>query len=323
MTGTANSDPWSNARNSMQELELAAARIGLNPGINLAVALLFFCLGSAALMTWTLVDSPTFHTILDTGILMVNVMLAMLLLDIASRTPAIFPRLLAICFVLAGLGELSHIVAALETLADVASGGPAQTWWHTATWGVPAHILPISLGAALPLRDRSSKVVWPFVLALIVLTAAILYVYLRLPHYTAPGLFGITRPALVAVPLLWGIVCVGYWRARRQDEIMPAIALMSIIMVLGHTAILYSHAQNDSLAMIAHLGKLVAKLYLLMCVMQMGAAAMAQRIRAERALQQLNENSGTARRRTHRRLADRKYTSLPGRTEAANPAGSS
>lgn len=98
-------------------------------------------------------------------------MLALLLLDTASRTPAIFPRLLAICFVLAGLGELAHTLAALEALAGVVSGGPLQIQWRAGTWGTPAYILPIDLGVSLLLRDRGSKTVWPFALALETLAA--------------------------------------------------------------------------------------------------------------------------------------------------------
>jgi signal transduction histidine kinase/CheY-like chemotaxis protein len=290
VTGATAPDPWGEARASLQKLELATAGINLNPRINLAVALILFCFSAAALLTWTFIDSPAFHTILDTSVLLANVMLALLLLDIASRTPAVFPRLLAICYFIATIGEFGHTLAALETLSGVIPGGPSEIQWRAGTWGVPAHILPISLCAALLLRHRGRKVVWPFVLAIATLTAAALFLYLRLPRYSAPGLLGITRPTLALVPFFWIAVGVGYWRARKEGDVMYAIALMAVIMTFGHIAMLYSRAPNDGVAMVAHTGKLIGKLYLLMCLMQIGAAAMVQRIRAERALQQLNQD---------------------------------
>ncbi len=262
----------------------------LNPRLNLAVALVLFGLGAAALLSWTFLDSPAFHTILDTSVLLANVMLALLLLDIASRTPAVFPRLLAICFIIAGLGELGHTFAAIETLAGLTPGGPSEIQWRAGTWGVPAHILPVSLGLALLLRRRSARITWPFALAMIVLAVALLLLYLQLPRYLPPGLLGITRPALILVPLLWVAVGIGYWRVREQDEVARAVALMAVIMVLSHAVMLYSRVPNDSVAMVAHLGKLIGKLYLLVGVMQIGAAATIQRLRVEKALQELNLN---------------------------------
>ncbi|HEY0105033.1 MAG TPA: ATP-binding protein [Rhizomicrobium sp.] len=262
----------------------------LNPRVNLAVALVLFVVGAAGLLEWTAIDGPAFHTILDTSVLLANGMLVLLLSDIASRTPAAFPRLLAVCFGVAFLGELGHTFAAIETLSGFVAGGASEIQWRAGTWGVPAYVLPIGLGGALLLGDRERKVAWPFFLAMAVLAAAVMVLSLRLPRYSAPGFLGITRPTLVLVPFLWLLVGVGYWRARKRDEVTQAIALTAVVMMIGHGAMLYSRAPNDAVAMVAHLGKLIGKLYLLLSMMQIGAAATVQRLRAERALRDLNRD---------------------------------
>ena len=262
----------------------------LSPRINLIIALILFGAGAASLLAWTALDGPAFHTILDTSVLLANVMLVLLLSDMASRSPAVFPRLLAVCFVVAFLGELGHTVAALETLSGVIPGGASEIQWRAGSWGVPAHVLPVSLGIALLLGDRQRKIVWPFFLAMIALAVAVMLLYLQLPRYSAPGFLGITRPTLILVPFLWALVGIAYWRARQQDEMARAIAYTAVIMTIAHTAILYSRAPNDAVAMVAHLGKLVGKLYLLVTVMQIGAAAIVHRLRAEGALRDLNRD---------------------------------
>jgi PAS domain S-box-containing protein len=116
----------------------------------------------------------------------------------------------------------------------------------------------------------------------------LLALFLDLPRYTPPGPLGITRPVLIFLPPLWIAIGLSYWRRREESEIARAVALTAVILVVAHTAMLYSMAPNDAVAMVAHLGKFVGDAFFLFSLTQIGAADTVRRIEVQHRLAVLN-----------------------------------
>jgi PAS domain S-box-containing protein len=263
-------------------------RTELNLGRNLAVALAIFTLGSVAMLAAEGNDYPALHLILDTSVFLASAVLALLLWDVGARTGQSFPRLLALVFAAVSVCELLHTLVVIEWSGHFAQIKQFSEWLRPATWGPQAYLLPVGIGGALMLARKNGRYAGWFALGLILLSVMLLSVFQWVPSYQPPGLLGITRPTLILVPLAWLAVGFACWRLRTQDRITRALAMMAVILFFTDTAMLYSEAPHDSAAMVAHLGKLMGRLFLLLSLVQMGSADMAQRIRVERELAQLN-----------------------------------
>jgi signal transduction histidine kinase/ActR/RegA family two-component response regulator len=264
------------------------APIVLSFGSNLIIALAVLALGGAAMLRYG-ADSAALHTVLDTSVALTGALIALLLWDISRRSDQSWPLFLAIAFAVLAIGELVHTLTALGWLSIGRELGSSEVQWRAGTWGPPAHLLPIGVGAALLLRHRSRSMAWPLTLALFVVAIGLIEIFLALPRYTDPGLLGITRPSLVLVPLLWVAVGIGYWRQRDTSEIARAVALTAIVLTIAHIVMLYSKAPSDPVAMVAHLGKFIGDALLLFNLTQIGAADTARRRRAEQELLRLNQ----------------------------------
>ena len=257
---------------------------------NLVLALVLFALGCAALAAVGGTDFHSLHTILDTCVFLVGSVLALLLWDIGLRTQQALPRLLATCFAVVSVLELIHAATVLELpwLSEEMRREAAN--WRPGTWAPSAHVLLAGLAGALLLRKRPAIRNWLFALALLALGLALIPLFEWLPRYSSPGMLGVTRPTLLLIPILWVPIVIAYWKLKSQERIAAAVAMLGFIVFFGHLAMLYSQSPGDAPAMAAHLGKLISRLFLLLSLMQMATSDMAQRIRAERELMQLNES---------------------------------
>lgn len=231
-------------------------------------------------------ESPSLHTVLDTSVALTGTLVALLLWDVSRRGDQDWKLFLAISFAILALGEFTHLITALGWLNG--GGADANVRLRAGTWGPPAHLLPIGVGAALLLGQNRRSTAWLFALALAVLTIVLIAIFLSAPRYTQPSFLGITRPTLILVPLLWTAVGTAYWKRREGSEIARAIALTAAILVVAHIVMLYSRAPSDTPAMVAHLGKFVGDALLLLNLTQIGAADTARRREVERELIELN-----------------------------------
>jgi PAS domain S-box-containing protein len=253
---------------------------------NLAVALVALAIGGAAMLHYG-VQNPSLHTIFDTSVALTGALVALLLWDVSRRTDQVLPLFLAISFAMLAVGESLHVVAVLGWLGG---GAEAEVQFRAGTWGPPAHLLPIGVGAALLLRNRPRWYAWPFAAGLALLATALVAIFLVIPRYTAPGFLWVTRPSLMLVPLLWGLVAAAFWKRRNDSEIARAIALTAVILVVAHGLMLYSRAPSDTVAMVAHFGKFVGDAMLAFNLTQIGAADTARRRQVEQQLIELSRD---------------------------------
>ena len=260
----------------------------LHPGRDFLAAFGVCLLASVAVLTLPGRDFPTLHTILDTSVFLVTGVLALLLWDLGWRTGEVLARFNAIVFATVAVLQFLHVLTALEFYSGMPDMHRIAAQWRPGTWPPPAYLLPLGLGAAawLRYRQRGSAVTLGF--GLIVAATLLMLLFQHLPRYTPPGWLGITRPALVLLPVLWLSVGLSYWRRRGEDRIAHAIAFFAVLAGFACTVMMYSRAPADTVAMITHLGMLSAGLNLLFSLTQMGAVDTARRMRAERDLSALN-----------------------------------
>jgi PAS domain S-box-containing protein len=262
------------------------APIALSFMANLALALTALLGGGGAMLLYGAQDA-SLHTILDTGVALTGALVALLLWDVSRRTDQSWPLFLAISFAMLALGELFHVLAVLEWLG---TGPGADVRLRAGTWGPPAYLLPIGVGASLLLRNRPRSFAWLLALGLVLLALVLIPAFFFAPRYTGPGFLWITRPTLILVPLLWTAVGLAYWKYRDESEIARAMALTAAILAIAHSVMLYSRAPSDSVAMVAHFGKFVGDALLLFNLTQIGAADTARRKRVEQQLTELNRD---------------------------------
>jgi signal transduction histidine kinase/ActR/RegA family two-component response regulator len=263
----------------------------LDFGKNLAAALVMWGLGATAILVWQ-IQSPIFHTILDTSAFLTSGLIALLLWDVSRRSGEPLARFLAISFGVVAAAELVHVLIALEKLSWE-SPAEAEIRWRAGTWGPSAYLSAIGVGTALFLRSRPLRLGWTLALALILFYAALFVTFQLLPRYYLPGFFGISRPSLIGVPLLWAAVAFGYWRLQKNSQVARAVAAGAVVMALAHCFMLFSQPADDPTAivgtgMVAHFGKVVADILLLLSLTQIGAADTVRRLRAEAELTRIN-----------------------------------
>jgi PAS domain S-box-containing protein len=265
---------------------------------NVPGTLLAFVAISAGLIAVGPRDYPNLHLVLDTGMCLLSGLLALLLRDLGARAKSPFPIWLAISFGIAFLAALAHVLVTIEWSGPLAPIAQSQAVLRPATWPIAAVIEPLGVGFSIWLLSRGRQRAPWLAPALILLSCALLAAFVLLPRYTPPGVWGITRPTLIPVPLLWVLVGWACWRKRSAERILSALALMAAVLVLAHCSMLYSRAPHDTAAMIAHLGQISGLLILLVSLMEMASLDVLERIRAEQQLARLNED-------LERRIVDR------------------
>jgi signal transduction histidine kinase/CheY-like chemotaxis protein len=249
--------------------------------------------GAAGILIWQ-VQSPIFHTILDTSAFLTSGLIALLLWDVSVRTGQPLARFLAVAFSVLAAAELVHTLIALEQLSWE-STAEAEIRWRAGTWGPAAYLSAVGVGAALFLRTYPRRLSLVFAVELILLYVALFALFQLLPRYLQPGFLGITRPTLIGVPLLWAAVAFGYWRQRSTSQVAAAVAAGAMVMAIAHCFMLFSQPADNPTAlvgtgMVAHFGKIVAELLLLLNLIQIGAADTVRRLRAEAELTHINMN---------------------------------
>jgi PAS domain S-box-containing protein len=258
------------------------------PTASLVAVLTVFAVASLLLVAAGRRDYPDLHTILDTATALLSGILAFLFWDLSARNKQTFFKWCALAFAFTSFMELLHVLVTVEWTGPLARIQVSADSLRPATWSPAANLLPLSLIGALWLKRRDGRLVARFALVLLLLNAALIWLFLTVPRYSPPTFAGITRPSLLSVPLLWGLAAWLFWRFRAFERVMPALALMSVVMTASQIAMLYSGAPHDNAAMVAHLGKASGYLVLLFSVMRLASIDMFERIGAERELVQLN-----------------------------------
>ncbi len=253
--------------------------------------LLLAALIAVVLLALARSEYPNLHIVLDTSACLLAGMLALVLWDIGRRAHLPLTHWLARCFAVAFVAELLHVVVTLDWFDSLEALVSAQLALRPTTWPIAAYVLAVGTGATLRLTqrdDRDERGALSFLLGLLAFGVLMFAIVRALPRYTEPGVLGITRPALVLVPVLWGGVAWVCWRRRAADRIYPMLALMAVVLAVGHLAMLYSRGAHDNAAMVAHLGKVAAFFCLALLLMQAATADMIERVRAENELAALN-----------------------------------
>jgi signal transduction histidine kinase/ActR/RegA family two-component response regulator len=231
---------------------------------------------------------PDLHIILDTSVALLAGMLALTLWDMGLHVGRPFPKWLAACFAVTFVLNLIHVLVTIEWTGQFAAIAQARGVLRPATWPPSTHLLPLGFGLALWRLRRGDAGVLGFSLFMIALGVALFALFQLAPTYTSPTFLGVTRPALVAAPLLWWLVAVAAWRMRDRDRLLRPIAWTAAVLSVANLVMLYSRAPHDGVAMAAHLGRICGHLVLFLSVMQIASRDMSQRIRAEAALAQAN-----------------------------------
>jgi len=235
-------------------------------------------------------DYPHLHTILDTGMALMSGILALVLWDLGGQTGRQFPKWLAVSFAAAFALNLVHVLVTVEWSGSLAAISQAKASLRPSTWPPSTHLLPIGILMALWLLRRGAVRVLPYAAVVSVLAMILFVAFQGVPTYLPPGPLGVTRPALVAPPVLWAVVLVMTMRARAETRLAAPLAWMAGTLVVANTLMLYSRAPADGPAMAAHLGRVAAHLVLFLSVMQMASRSVRERVSAEAKLASLAED---------------------------------
>jgi PAS domain S-box-containing protein len=244
-------------------------------------------MAGTALLIGRHADYPELHNLLDACVFLLSAVLARALWHLASRTDEPLLRWLAASFAVTSSIEFIHILTTVEWSGPLGAIAEAQDWLRPATWPPAAYALPIGIASGIALAPRR----WTALQIVAIVGAsgvALVAVLSVLPRYTAPTLFGISRPTLTLAPLLWLLVLMQTWRRRREDRIFGALTNTALLLLIAHLAMLYSRSMQDVPAMIAHVGKFCGYLSLLLSLTQMASEDAIERTRAERQLAEMN-----------------------------------
>jgi signal transduction histidine kinase/CheY-like chemotaxis protein len=271
---------------ALSRRETEAGATMLSPSFTLPF--LAFAAISAILLGLGRREYPELHTILDTGMFFLSVVLSVLLLGIGRRLQRGFPIWLAASFAATALFEFFHVTATIEWWDDLLPVFSLPDWLRPTTWSPSGHILPVGITLAMWRLQRGEAPMPYFLPGLLLLGAVLFASFQLLPAGVAFAPLGMTRAAQAGIPLLWAIVAVVAWRIRRAERKLAPVAAMAFILFFGNLAFLYSQALDDERSMVAHVSRLMGYLVLMLAVMRMASRDMLERIEAERALSQLN-----------------------------------
>jgi len=261
----------------------------LRPGRDFMIALGISVLGGAAIFSAPGPAFPVLHTILNTGIALGAVAVSLLFWDLGWRTRETTIRFMAIVFAVAGVLEVLHVLAALEPSSASEGLNEVLRQLRSGTWAPPAYLLPLGIGAILWMAPTPQASKAAFAAVTVAVAAGLFALFQWLPRYGTTGFFGILRPTLLLVPLLWIPVGLAFWRRRHGDRIAHALAFYALGLALAHSLMLWSDEATSKYAMTAHFGVFAFGLFLLLGLMQMGTADNARRMRIEQELKLTNE----------------------------------
>ncbi|KPC54243.1 hybrid sensor histidine kinase/response regulator [Amantichitinum ursilacus] len=230
------------------------------------------------------------HTMLDSGMFLLSLVLALLFGDRGRYLGRPFLRRTGLAFGITALFEAAHLLTALPLPLPTQWAGMLTGTWRPISWPAPAYLLPAALMVAVhsyetPGRARTLFFALGCVLAGVLLSLG----FSLLPRYTEPVWLGITRPALAGVSVLWALALGLFLRWRRRDRILPLLILVALIQWLGSIAMLYSAAPHDTCAVLAHLARITAELALLTGLIQLSSYDVLIRRHAEAQLAALNQ----------------------------------
>jgi PAS domain-containing protein len=248
---------------------------------NVIAALAAFALTGGLLFATGRRDYPNLHTVLDACVFLVSSLLALLLREMAQRIRKPFLGCIAVCFAVTSMFELLHVLVVIEWSGRLGFIAEAAGYLRPSTWPPAAYLLPIGIGSCIWSMKRNHSGVKALSVSLSVLGLALLGIFYLLPRYTPPTLFGITRPYLALIPLLWAAVGWFCWKLRALDRTLPMLAVSSLVLIVGHVSMIYSQAPHDTPAMVAHLGKVAGYLALVLMLMDMASRDMRSVFEAE------------------------------------------
>ena len=253
------------------------------------MTLAIWAVAALAIFTTPAATFPILHTILNTGIALVTVVLSLLFWDLGWRTGGTLVRFTAILYAVVGVLEVLHVLAALEPSSASESFNEVLRRLRSGTWAPPAYLLPLGMAVLLWTRRPSRAAIAIFATGTVAAAIGLFVLFQWLPRYAPTGWLGIVRPTLVPVPLLWIPVGIALWRRRHVDRISHALAFYALGTGLAHFFMLYSDQATSKFAMTAHFGVFATGLNLLLGLMQMGTADTARRMRVEQDLKISNE----------------------------------
>ena len=112
----------------------------LRPGRDFIIGLAVCVIAAAAIFGASGPGFPVLHTILNTGIALVTVVIALLFWDLGWRTGAPVVHLLAIVFAVTGVLAILHVIAALEPSTGSETVNAVLRTLRSGTWAPPAYL---------------------------------------------------------------------------------------------------------------------------------------------------------------------------------------
>ena len=256
----------------------------LKPERDFIIALAIAAAVDAMIFSAPGTEFPVLHTILNTGIALGTVAVSLLFLDLGMRIGAQLLRQMATIFAVAGVLEIMHVLAALEPASASDLLNEIHGHMRSGAWAPPAYLLPLGIGIAIFVPATSRLSGHLFTLGTVAVAVGLFMLFQWLPRYVPTGWFGILRPTLLLVPLLWIPVGLTFWRRRRINRIAHVLAWYALGLALSHSLMLWSQVAASKFAMSAHVGVLAFGLALMLGLIRMGTVDTARRMRLQNQL---------------------------------------